>query len=93
MNQNFGKNIYLYSGFLCIFILIVIVNSLLPLWKQNQMLKENIQVLQEKNKELTKKKLEYQKKIYAIKNNPVYMEYVIRKELNYGRKGEMDDRE
>jgi hypothetical protein len=57
------------------------------------MLKENIQVLQEKNKELTKKKLEYQKKIYAIKNNPVYMEYVIRKELNYGRKGEMDDRE
>jgi len=91
MNQNFGKNIYFYSSFLVIFALILIVNSLLPLWTQNKNLEMQLKKLQQKNITMKKEKVEYQKKIYALKNNPAYIEFMIREKMKYGKLGECVD--
>ena len=37
---------------------------------------------------MKKEKVEYQKKIYALKNNPAYIEFMIRKKMKYGQVGE-----
>ncbi len=71
------------------FLLLFIVSlSIWPVSIKNQQLQEKVKKLQEEIKGLKQKNERYQKEIDAVQKDPVYIEFLLRKKLRYGREGE-----
>ena len=78
----------LYTSLFFFLVLGVVFMTILPVQGQNEKMKQEIQLLKKRIERLKAEKDFYRKTIHALKNDPCYLEYVLRKELYYGRKEE-----
>lgn len=85
--RKYGENNLFW--FVFFFLLLFIVSlSIRPVSIKNQQLQEKVKKLQEEIRDLKQKNERYQKEIDAVQKDPVYIEFLLRTKLRYGREGE-----
>ena len=61
----------------------------LPGYLRWEVINERFKEYREKNEELSEENLKLKKEIWALKNDPLYIEEITRKELGYAKEGEV----
>ena len=70
-------------------VLTVLIYIFLPGYIRWEKAHETLIEYQEKNAKLMKENLKLKKEIWALKNDPLYIEEITRKELGYAKEGEV----
>lgn len=70
-------------------IFVLLLYIFLPGYLRLERAREEIREYREKNNKLREENLKLKKEIWALKNDPLYIEEMSRKELGYARDGEI----
>lgn len=70
-------------------VLTLLIYIFLPGYLRWEKTREDLQEYREKNAKLREENLKLKKEIWALKNDPLYVEEISRKELGYARTGEV----
>lgn len=77
------------KSFLIALVLAILVYIFSPGYLRLEKTKETLDYYRERNEELRRENSKLKKEIWALKNDPLYVEGIARKELGYGREGEV----
>ncbi len=82
------KPIRLLPVFFGLFVAFISIATIWPTWQENQKMSATIQLLQKEVQTLRAKKQQCEKILQALEKDPNYVEFLLREQLYYGRKGE-----